>query len=37
VVMVTRNKFGQDAGQLYMVQGISIDFTDRTAMVTLWR
>lgn len=37
IVMVTRGKFGQSAGQLYMVQGISINFTDGQSTVTLWR
>lgn len=37
VVMVTRTTFGQGSGQLYMVQGISINFTDRQSTVTLWR
>jgi hypothetical protein len=36
-VEVTRDKFGQDSGQLYMVQGISINFTDGQSTVTLWR
>ena len=37
VVQVVRDKFGQDSGQLYMVQGLSIDFTDRQSTLTLWR
>lgn len=37
VVMITRDTFGQDAGQLYIVQGISINFTDKQSTVTLWR
>jgi hypothetical protein len=37
VVMITRDTFGQDAGQLYMVQGVSINFTDKQSTVTLWR
>lgn len=37
VVMVTRDTFGQSAGQLYMVQGVSINFTDGQSTVTLWR
>lgn len=37
VVMITRDTFGQDTGQLYMVQGVSINFTDKQSTVTLWR
>jgi len=37
IVMMTRENFGQDAGQLYIVQGISINFADKQSTVTLWR
>jgi hypothetical protein len=37
VVQVTRDTFGQSSGQLYMVQGLSINFTDRASTLTLWR
>lgn len=37
IVMVIRNKFGQDTGQLYLAQGLNLDFTGRGATVTLWR
>jgi hypothetical protein len=37
VVMVRRDSFGQSLGQLYMVQGLSLNFTDGTSTVTLWR
>jgi hypothetical protein len=37
VVEVIRETFGQSGGQLYMVQGISINFTDGQSTVTLWR
>lgn len=37
IVEVRRDKFGQDAGQLYKVLGTNINFTDRLSELTLWR